>query len=254
MNMDSYDGLGKNRKFGFDKEDGPNKRAIDIDSILEKLETQLKKKPERDILVKCQNILDKLADKYNGKCTKKQLSRMYKIQGKIYEYTGEKKLAKNYKNQAQEARKNHELRRNLFITFVIVGVLGAIFAYFAEQSATEARTKEKIEKCIDIAYASALDVKNGISAEYEELREYEYSKVSLESSIKCYEEYKTSDSEKHIKELKELLQAAETDYLNYKRQLEKDSDYLKQYMLEKEKNNIHCNTTYNGYSADTNCY
>lgn len=236
--MGSYDGLGKNRKFGFDKEDGPNKRTIDIDLILEKLETQLKKKPERDILVKCQDILDKLADKYNGKCTKKQLSRMYKIQGKIFEYSGEKKLAKRYKYQAQESRKDYGLRKDLFIVFIVIGIIIVVICLFMGLEDEKRREQDKLEKCLEQASARAT-----FSGDSEN-----------ELSIKCYREHKVDNSEAKIKELQEKANRSQQEKMREEQKQEKDEEYVKQYMLEQEKKRVHCNTTYNGYSADTNCY
>lgn len=237
--MDDYEnGLGKNRKFGFDKEDGPDKTAIDVDLILKKLEVQLKKKPRKEALMRCQNILDKLANKYEDKCTKKQLSRMYRIQGKIFKYSGEKKLAKSYKYRAQESRKDYGLRRGLAVCFIAVLVIAAIICFFNEQEMQKQRTAASLKKCLEKAsievYFSGNDEK--------------------ELSIKCYKENKTDDAEEKIKELQEQINRSQQEKLKEEQKREKDEEYMKQYILEKEKNNIHCSTTYNRYSAYTDCY
>ena len=228
--MDNFEnGLGKNRKFGLNKEDGPDKRAIDINLVLKKLETQLKNKPNDEILAKCQSVLDRLADKYEGKCTNKQISRMYKIQGKIFKYSGEKKLAKKYKYQAQESCKNHSLRRALLIVFLVVFAIAAISCFVIEQGAQEQRVVSNLSKCLE---------KASVSAQFGDGDEKELS-------IKCYKENKTNDAEEKIKELQEMIKEEQKN--------KREEEYMRQQAQENEKV-VNCNTVYSGYSAYASCY
>lgn len=267
--MDNGLGLGSERKYGFNRDE---RQVLSLDTFLKKMQRKLKNNTyNQEELVRIQTRFDDIVDKYKGKCSKEQLSQLYKVQSLIYKKSGDRNLARIFNDEGRVIAGKYKKYNKIFLVLLFLILISFIFFFVLTIIKDNEGRIKRLNECIslgklhanadaeNIVFNSGIKRDNDINGERDALYTISFERVYEKSVIECNNKIQTEKKDENIKNAKTELKKAEEVYQNFldklKAEEEKKEDFNRQLLLESMKHKqIHCNSYAFGSSISTNCY
>lgn len=262
-------GLGSERKYGFNRDE---RQVFLLDTFLKKMKKNLNNNTySQEELVKIQARFDNIVDKYKDKCTKEQLSQLYKVQSLIYKKSGDRNLARIFSDEGRMVAGKYKKYNKIFLLLLLLILISFIFFSILTIIQDKKERIKRLNECVsigkthanadaeNIVFNSGIKRDNDINGERDALYTISFERVYEKSVIECNNKFQTENKDENIKNAKAELKKAEEVYQNFldklKAEEEKKEDFNRQLLLESVKHKqIYCNSYAFGSSISTSCY